>query len=88
MMDTVFSNVYEKIDLTLLNRGLVCLILDHNSADYIAAKNNTVLTYKDMVHTNAYGMIRELQFLALFSNIAVSCSISLFWVCRASEMAI
>lgn len=45
MMETVLSKVYEKIDLTLLNR-LLRLILDHNLADYITAKNNTVLTYK------------------------------------------
>ena len=40
MMETMFSKVYEKIDLTLLNR-LLRLILDHNLADYITAKNNT-----------------------------------------------
>jgi pre-mRNA-processing factor 8 len=40
MIDTVLSRVYEKIDLTFLNR-LLRLILDHNLADYITAKNNT-----------------------------------------------
>ena len=45
LMETVLSKVYEKIDLTLLNR-LLRLILDHNLADYITAKNNVVLTYK------------------------------------------
>ena len=45
MMETVLSKVYEKIDLTLLNR-LLRLILDHNLADYITAKNNTG-TYND-----------------------------------------
>jgi pre-mRNA-processing factor 8 len=39
-METVLSKVYEKIDLTLLNR-LLRLILDHNLADYITGKNNT-----------------------------------------------
>ena len=52
-----------KIDLTLLNR-LLCLIVHHNLVDYITAKNNTVLTYKDMAHTNAYGLICGLQFSA------------------------
>jgi hypothetical protein len=33
------SKVYEKIDLTLLNR-LLRVVLDHNLADYITAKNN------------------------------------------------
>jgi len=40
LMETMLSKVYEKIDLTLLNR-LLRLILDHNLADYITAKNNT-----------------------------------------------
>ena len=45
MMETVLSKVYEKIGLTLPNR-LLRLILGHNLADYITAKNSTVLTYK------------------------------------------
>src|SRR3984957_6316834 len=61
MMETQFSRVYEKMDLTLLNR-LLRLILDHNIADYMSAKNNVVLNYKDMNHTNSYGLIRGLQF--------------------------
>jgi pre-mRNA-processing factor 8 len=39
LIETVLSRVYEKIDLTLLNR-LLRLIMDHNLADYITAKNN------------------------------------------------
>ena len=39
MMETVLSRVYEKIDLTLLNR-LLRLIMDHNIADYITSRNN------------------------------------------------
>lgn len=55
-METVLSKVYEKMDLTLLNR-LLRLILDHNLADYITAKNNTTLTYKGE-HITAYISIR------------------------------
>jgi hypothetical protein len=33
------TQVYEKIDLTLLNR-LMRLVVDHNIADYITSKNN------------------------------------------------
>lgn len=61
MLETRLSRVYEKIDLTLLNR-LLRLIVDHNLADYMTAKNNVVLSYKDMAHTNGYGLIRGLQF--------------------------
>ena len=87
MMETVFSKVYEKIDLALLNR-LLRLILDHNLADYITAKNDTVLTYKDMVHTNVYGMIRGLQFLAfVFQYYGLVLDILVLGLQRASEMA-
>ena len=48
-------------DLTLLNR-LLRLIVDHNIADYMTAKNNVVVNYKDMNHTNSYGIVRGLQF--------------------------
>ena len=49
LMETVLSKVYGKIDLTLLNR-LLRLILDHNLADYITAKNNTVCHSLSMAH--------------------------------------
>ena len=45
MMETKFEKLYEKIDLTLLNR-LLRLIVDHNIADYMTAKNNVVINYK------------------------------------------
>ena len=56
--------VYDKIDFTLLNR-LLRLIVDHNIADYMSGKNNVILAYKDMMHTNNYGLIRGLQFASL-----------------------
>ncbi len=45
MMEAKFDKLYEKIDLTLLNR-LLRLIVDHNIADYMTAKNNVVINYK------------------------------------------
>jgi len=41
MVETEFHRLFEKIDLTLLNR-LLRLIIDHNICDYITAKNNVV----------------------------------------------
>ena len=61
MMECRLEKLYEKIDLTLLNR-ILRLIVDHNIADYMTAKNNVVINYKDMNHTNSYGIIRGLQF--------------------------
>ena len=42
-MQTKFDKVYEKMDLTLLNR-LLRLIIDHNLADYMTTKNNIVVS--------------------------------------------
>lgn len=39
LLESVFDRVYEKIDLTLLNR-LLRLIVDYNLAEYMTAKNN------------------------------------------------
>ncbi|KAL7751467.1 Pre-mRNA-processing-splicing factor 8 [Sorochytrium milnesiophthora] len=61
MLETNLAKMYEKMDLTLLNR-LLRLILDHHLTDYMTAKNNVVLNYKDMNHVNTYGLIRGLQF--------------------------
>ncbi|TIA88345.1 hypothetical protein E3P99_02619 [Wallemia hederae] len=87
MMETQLSRVYEKVDLTLLNR-LLRLIMDHNLADYITAKNNTPLTYKDMSHVNSYGLIRGLQFSAfVFQFYGLVLDLLILGLNRASEMA-
>ena len=39
MLESKLEKVYEKIDLTLLNR-LMRLVVDHNIADYVTSKNN------------------------------------------------
>ncbi|RMJ24700.1 factor 8 [Aspergillus sp. HF37] len=87
MVETELSKVYEKIDLTLLNR-LLRLIMDHNLADYITSKNNVQLSYKDMNHTNSYGMIRGLQFSGfVFQFYGLMIDLLLLGLQRASEMA-
>ncbi|KAK5945647.1 pre-mRNA-splicing factor 8 [Knufia obscura] len=87
MMETQLSKVYEKIDLTLLNR-LLRLIMDHNLADYITSKNNVQLNYKDMNHVNSYGMIRGLQFSGfVFQYYGLVIDLLLLGLQRASELA-
>ncbi|KAF2217376.1 hypothetical protein CERZMDRAFT_30414 [Cercospora zeae-maydis SCOH1-5] len=87
MLETRLDKVYEKIDITLLNR-LLRLIMDHNLADYISSKNNVQLNYKDMNHTNSYGMIRGLQFSAfVFQYYGLIIDLLLLGLQRASEMA-
>lgn len=87
MIETELSKVYEKMELTLLN-SLLRLIMDHNLADYITAKNNVQLTYKDMNHVNSYGMIRGLQFSAFVLQFyGLVLDLLLLGPQRASEIA-
>ena len=87
MMESSFDKMYEKIDLTLLNR-LLRLIVDHNIADYMTAKNNVVINYKDMNHTNSYGIIRGLQFASfIVQYYGLVLDLLVLGLQRASEMA-
>eukprot|EP00741_Cyanophora_paradoxa_P003665 tig00000093_g3562.t1 len=87
LLETRFEKVYEKMDLTLLNR-LLRLILDHNLADYMTAKNNVVISYKDMSHTNSYGLIRGLQFASfIFQYFGLVLDLLMLGLTRASELA-
>nr|UXY87508.1 splicing factor Prp8 [Cryptomonas sp.] len=54
-------NVWENIDLFFLKKLLVG-ILDKNITNYIIAKNNANLFYKDMIYTNCVGIVRGLRF--------------------------
>ena len=75
------------MDLTLLNR-LLRLILDHNIADYMTAKNNIVIAYKDMAHTNSYGLIRGLQFASfIVQYYGLVLDLLMLGLTRASEIA-
>jgi len=87
LLESKFDKVFEKIDLTLLNR-LLRLILDHNIADYMTAKNNVVLNYKDMNHTQSYGLIRGLQFASfIFQFYGLILDLLVLGLTRASELA-
>jgi len=81
------SRMSEKVDLVLLNR-LLRLIMDHNLADYMTAKNNVVISYKDMQHTNAYGLVRGLQFASFVHQFyGLLLDILLLGLRRSSELA-
>eukprot|EP00124_Ichthyophonus_hoferi_P001223 Ihof_evm3s59 gene=Ihof_evmTU3s59 len=87
MLEARFDKFYEKVDLTLLNRVLR-LVVDHNIADYMTAKNNVVINYKDMNHTNSYGLIRGLQFASfIVQYYGLILDILLLGLHRASEMS-
>jgi pre-mRNA-processing factor 8 len=87
LMETTLARVYEKMDLTLLNR-LLRLIMDSNLADYITSKNNISIVWKDMAHVNAYGLIRGLQFSGfVFQYYGLILDLLVLGLQRASEMA-
>jgi pre-mRNA-processing factor 8 len=87
MLQTKLEKVFEKMDLTLLNR-LLRLIVDHNIADYMTSKNNIVVSYKDMSHTNSYGLIRGLQFSSFITQYyGLIVDLLLLGLTRSSEMA-
>eukprot|EP01128_Nolandella_sp_AFSM9_P004797 TRINITY_DN2231_c0_g1_i2.p1 TRINITY_DN2231_c0_g1~~TRINITY_DN2231_c0_g1_i2.p1 ORF type:complete len:1862 (-),score=476.28 TRINITY_DN2231_c0_g1_i2:833-5914(-) len=87
LLETDFERLAEKMDLTLLNR-LLRLITDHNIADYITAKNNIVCSYKDMTHTNSYGLIRGLQFASfVIQYYGLICDLLVLGLPRASQLA-
>ncbi|SMN20752.1 similar to Saccharomyces cerevisiae YHR165C PRP8 Component of the U4/U6-U5 snRNP complex, involved in the second catalytic step of splicing [Maudiozyma saulgeensis] len=61
MMEASLGDLCEKVDFTLLNR-LLRLIIDPNMADYITAKNNIIINFKDMSYINKYGLLKAHQF--------------------------
>ena len=74
--------------LSLPFSRLLRLIVDHNIADYMTAKNNVVINYKDMNHTNSYGIIRGLQFASFIVQFfGLVLDLLLLGLQRASEMA-
>ncbi|RQX75833.1 pre-mRNA processing splicing factor PRP8, partial [Toxoplasma gondii CAST] len=87
LLETKYEKVYEKIDLTLLNR-LLRLIVDHNIADYITAKNNVNINFKDMNHINSFGLIRGLQFASfVFQYYGLILDLLVLGLTRATELA-
>jgi pre-mRNA-processing factor 8 len=87
LMETKYEKVFEKVELTLLNR-LLRHIVEHNLADYMTSKNNVVINYKDMNHTNSYGLIHGLQFSSfIFQFYALILDLMVLGLQRANEIA-
>ena len=62
--------------------------MDHNIADYMTTKNNVVINYKDMNHTNSYGLIHGLQFTSfIFQYYGLVLDLLVLGLTRASELA-
>lgn len=87
MFHTTLSRVAENIDFTVLKR-LLGLVLDPLIVDYIIAKNNIFLSYKDMSHLNSVGLLRGLQFASfVFQFYCLAIDLLILGVDRANELA-
>lgn len=87
MLETSLDKFAENIDFTLLNR-LLRLVMDTNIADYITAKNNVNLTFKDMSHVNQYGILKGLQFSSfVYQYYGLVVDLLILGLERASELA-
>ncbi len=87
LMQSTYERMYDKIDLTLLNR-LLRLVVDHNIAEYMTSKNNIMINYKDMNHQNSYGIIRGLQFASfIVQYYGLILDLLVLGLTRASELA-
>ncbi|KAG7817278.1 hypothetical protein KL928_004013 [Ogataea angusta] len=87
LLQTNLNKLAEKVDFTLLNQ-LLRLIVDSSIADYLTAKNNVGITFKDMNHVNQYGLIRGLQFSSfIFQYYGLVVDLLLLGLERASEIA-
>jgi pre-mRNA-processing factor 8 len=87
LMQTRYERIYEKVDLTLLNR-LLRLIMEHNLANYLTSKNNVVISYKDMNHTNSYGLLHGLQFTSFLLQFhALVLDLLILGLPRAKDLA-
>ena len=62
--------------------------VDHNIADYMTAKNNVVINYKDMNHTNSYGMMKGCQFSSfIFQYYCLVLDLLVLGLTRATDLA-
>lgn len=86
-LQTTLENMTENIDLLLLNR-LLRLVMDSNLAEYICAKMNVAINFKDMSHDNNFGLIRGYQFSAwVVQYYGLMIDLLLLGIPRAQELA-
>ncbi|OHT05186.1 Pre-mRNA-processing-splicing factor 8 [Tritrichomonas foetus] len=87
MLEMTLENFYEKADLTFLNY-LLRLVVDYNLADYMTAKNNVKLYFKDMSLVNSYGLIHGLQFTSfIFHYMGLLVDLLFLGMRRAADLA-
>ena len=87
LVQTQLEKLMPKVDLILINK-MLRLIMDPNLADYMTGKNNVQIAYKDMMHSNTYGLIRGLQFSSFMCQFyGLMVDLLMLGLTRASEIA-
>lgn len=87
MFETTLGEVSKKIDFTLMNR-LLRLVVDPNLSDYMIAKNNVVINFKDMSHVNKYGLIRGVEFASfMYQYYGLVIDLLILGIDRATDLA-
>eukprot|EP00388_Colpodella_angusta_P001693 GDKJ01005198.1.p1 GENE.GDKJ01005198.1~~GDKJ01005198.1.p1 ORF type:complete len:1781 (+),score=460.13 GDKJ01005198.1:1-5343(+) len=87
LLQTKYEKIFEKADPRLLN-ALLSLVVDRNIADYMTARNNVTMGFKDMAVTNTLGVIRGLQFSSFICQFyALVMDILLLGLTRAADLA-
>lgn len=87
VVDAKLDALMDRVDLTVLN-FLLRLVVDHNIADYMTAKCNVSISFKDMTHTNNCGVIRALQFAGFLAQFwGLAADLLAIGVSRAAELA-
>ena len=85
-MEAKLENLAENVEGSLLNE-MLRLVVDRSVADYMLARNNIDIAYKDMQFTNSYGLIRGLLFAPFIYQLwGLMMDLSVLGLARADEL--
>ncbi|KNH06334.1 pre-mRNA-processing-splicing factor 8-like protein [Perkinsela sp. CCAP 1560/4] len=86
-VEAKLENLSENIESALLNQ-ILRLVVDKNLADYMMARNNSDIAYKDMRFTNNFGLIKGFLFAPFVYQVwALMIDLVILGLARASELA-
>ena len=68
LQTTIGRQFFDKVDFKLF-RKILELIMDKTLVDYIMARHNVTLQFRDMSHTHGFGLLRGFQFSAFLAQV-------------------
>ena len=68
LLQAQLDNFFENVDWTLM-RSLLCLVVHPMLAEYLCARHDVVLEYKDMMFKHHVGLIRGYQFASFLAQL-------------------